>query len=299
MNPGDRKLSGDAPLRDTARGAEASLFSWARESGEVEQVVADLARCVRARRRRRLRFAGAVACLAMLGGVGFWQMHRSSDMLASPGAPVAKVLWPEKRELPDGSVVELRPGAQIEVSFSASARRIALRTGEAHFQVKKDASRPFVVEARGVEVVAVGTAFSVELGATEVDVVVTEGRIAVDPRATPLVTVDHGQRAVVPLSGENGAAGAPQVSAFSAQQCEERLAWRAPRLEFAGAPLGEVVKTFNQHNRVRLQVGDASLEKLQLSGILRANNIEALLRVLEREYGVHADRTDREIVLRR
>jgi transmembrane sensor len=57
---------------------------------------------------------------------------------------------------------------------------VVLERGEAHFQVAKNPARPFVVVARGVEIRAVGTAFSVGLESTRVEVLVTEGQVAVE-----------------------------------------------------------------------------------------------------------------------
>src|SRR3546814_16020939 len=58
-------------------------------------------------------------------------------------------------------------------------RQIALKSGEAWFQVAKDRARPFVVEIGDVRVRAVGTAFSVRREANGVDVQVTEGVVEV------------------------------------------------------------------------------------------------------------------------
>ena len=71
---------------------------------------------------------------------------------------IAAAVGYESRALDDGTVVELNGGAEIEVQFTAAERRLRLVRGEAHFQVAKNPLRPFVVEAGGVAVRAVGTA---------------------------------------------------------------------------------------------------------------------------------------------
>src|SRR3546814_17114732 len=60
-----------------------------------------------------------------------------------------------------------------------SSDLIALKSGEAWFQVAKDRARPFVVEIGDVRVRAVGTAFSVRREAHGVDVQGTEGVVGV------------------------------------------------------------------------------------------------------------------------
>ena len=86
-----------------------------------------------------------------------------------------------ERTLDDGSVVHLNRGTALRLDFRADERRVVLAEGEAHFAVKRDPARPFVVRASGVHVAALGTAFDVKIAPDEVHVLVTEGRVRVDP----------------------------------------------------------------------------------------------------------------------
>lgn len=159
-----------------------------------------------------------------------------------------------------------------------------------------------------VEVRAVGTAFSVALAPALVDVLVTEGTVSVaaENRATPtgapaphppVALVNAGDRCVVDASL------VPQVQGLSAADADEKLAWRIPQLEFSRAPLPDVVDAMNRHaatkSAVRLEVGDPTLNQLTLTGFLRADNTEGLLRLLETNFNVSADRSGTTIVLRR
>ena len=283
--PGRRAGSADEPS-PVATGLEA--LSWAVSSGAAGEVV----RHVEARRRRRVRrrIAG-VAGIACLGLVGAWLFPQAAATLAVP--PIAAVstvvVTPETRTLADGSIVELRPGAEIRVEYGPSSRRVVLRAGEVHFQVTKDAARPFVVVASGVELRAVGTAFSVDLGKRAVDVLVTEGRVAVTSppatvEATPAVAmVDAGQGTTVSLE----VAGAAAVRSVPSGERRERLNWRVPLLEFSGTPLAEAIPMFNRHGRRHL-VLDPTLGRLQLSGTLRADDTDSLFILLRNEFGIIA-----------
>ena len=283
--PGRRAGSADEPS-PVATGLEA--LSWAVSSGAAGEVV----RHVEARRRRRVRrrIAG-VAGIACLGLVGAWLFPRAPATLAMPpiAAASAVVVAPETRTLADGSIVELRRGAEILVEYGPSSRRVVLRAGEVHFQVTKDAARPFVVVASGVEVRAVGTAFSVDLGKRAVDVLVTEGRVAVTSppaavEAAPAVAmVDAGQGTTVSLE----VAGAAAVRSVPSGERRERLNWRVPLLEFSGTPLAAAIPMFNRHGRRHL-VLDPALGRLQLSGTLRADDTDSLFILLRNEFGIIA-----------
>ena len=181
-----------------------------------------------------------------------------------------------------------------------------LSRGEAHFDVTKGPGRPFLVQAGTVTVRAVGTRFSVDLGATAVEVLVTEGRVAIES-APPgsdvsppelLAFVDAGNRAVVERPAPTATAPVPQISPVTPPQVAAQLVWRAPRLEFSGTPLGAAIPMLNANSRVRLILADPSLEKVLRSGILRADNTETLLKLLEEGHGIRAERRGAtEIVL--
>lgn len=274
---------------ENSRATEDAL-RWMRGARAESALVAEVERSVRARRRRRaVAFAG-VGAAAM--AVGLWFFMAVKRDAGQVGAPTAVVTEPNRRTLPDGSVVVLREGAEIATDFSPQARRITLRRGEAHFDVVKDAARPFVVSATGVEVRAVGTAFSVGLGGGGVEVLVNHGRVAVEPAATAAALVDAGQRARVPAAG-----AAAEVSEISAAELAQALAWRAPQIEFSRTPLAEAVALINARlapagqRRIEADPADAGLRDLRLSGFLAADNAEGFLRLLESTFGILADRT--------
>jgi transmembrane sensor len=293
-----------------------STLDWARESGDAERVIHDLNVLLHRRRSRRRRVALTGLAVLVVGMISF-SWWRSPMGLTSAGETTAAANTilhrPSTRTLPDGSIVQLNADAAIETDFTGSRRRVTLRKGVAYFQIAKDPSRPFVVTAGGVEVRAVGTAFSVGVDVRAVEVVVTEGRVAVEktleanaPTATNSVASSGsapvfgaGKRILMEIVPAAPAPAAPQVSAFSPSQIASHLAWRVPRLEFAGTPLAQALRMFSEYGGVRLSLADASLGRLQLSGILRADDTDSLLRLLEGEFGLVPDRKADEIVLRR
>jgi transmembrane sensor len=262
-------------------------------------------------RGRWAPWALAAAALAVLAG-GF--LFRTSPL---PGAttplPGDAALATgflrvnERRALPDGSLVELKDGSRIDVDFSPEFRRVRLH-GEAHFTVAKNPVRPFVVEAGGVAVRAVGTAFNVRLEAGAVDVLVTEGRVSVEPVAAVAggagepgpapALVEARQRTVVPLAPT---AAVPEVVSVTPEQVREALAWQAPRLQFFETPLGEAVAEFNRRNTsYRLILHDADLARVRIGGTFRIDNVEGFVRLLEVTLGIRSEAAGNgEIRLRR
>lgn len=261
-------------------------LDWAVSSGAAFEVV----RHANARRQRRLRrrLAGGIAVLVAMG---VWV---AGDFASKPSASVnsAVALAPETRTLADGSIVELRRSAKIAVEYKPGLRSVVLQSGEAHFQVQKDPARPFVVRAASVAVRAVGTAFSVDLGRQEVNVLVTEGRVAV-ASATGTATLgarlaptlaEAGQQVVVPLD----AMDRTSVHSPSREAQRQRLGWRIPLLEFSGTPLEEAIVLMNRYGSREIHI-EPSLRRLRLSGTLRADDTESLLTLLKNEFGITAN----------
>ena len=295
---------------DVAAG-EAAL-EWARTQGAGERLAARSREHRRKKRRIQVALAGAAVGVAFMVAVALRPAHQVPQTItATPSAVVHNA--PSRRVLPDGSVVELREGAKIEVEFSPTARLVTLARGMAHFTVAENKARPFVVQTERVEVRAVGTAFAVEVNAREIEVLVTEGVVAVDratgsqradsptgrsalePAAPPLATVSAGRRVTV----ETETAAVTAVVEVSTAEQSERLAWRVPRIELARTPLSEALALFNRYSPVRLELADPALGALELSGVLRPDNPNALLHVLQVDFALGADhRADGVVVLR-
>ena len=253
-----------------------------------------------------IRTLAAAAAAVVVAGVFVFQSV-SPESPASSGT-VRVIPSPERLTLEDGSVVELNHGGKLEIDFSSETRRVRLVRGEAHFTVTKNPARPFIVEANGVAVRAVGTAFNVRHSAAAVEVLVTEGQVQVErsiavvaasaptplpPAPTALVA---GERAIVDTTAPTAQL---VVATVGPTEIAQALSWQGVRLEFAELPLAEVVTEFNLRNRQQLFVGDAATGRLRVGGSFRADNVDGFVRLLEASFGVSAQRrADGALVLR-
>jgi len=272
----------------------------------------DLLATPRARPRRWARltkFPFAVRTLAAAAAVALGIFVLQSNVPETPpsSGTVRVIPSPERLTLEDGSVVELNHGGKIETEFTAEMRRVRLVRGEAHFTVTKNPARPFIVEANGVAVRAVGTAFNVRHASDAVEVLVTEGKVQVERPVAAIVSsrvqspitptaLVAGERAIVDTTAP---AAQPVVAAVTPTEMARALSWQGVRLEFAELPLAEVVTEFNLRNRQQLVVEDAATGRLRVGGSFRADNVDAFVRLLEASFGVSAQRrADGVLVLR-
>lgn len=282
------------------------------QAGAADLLMEELKKRAKRRQRRRMTLASAAVAallLAAVAGRNLWESPQPEMIVPSTKAVV---LLPSVRSLPDGSVMELSDNAEVAVEFSPAIRRVSLKRGEAHFQVVKNKQRPFIVAAGRVEVRAVGTAFVVQRGTTDIEVVVTEGRVAVNAAAAEknvpaaagpaapvnLAFVDAGSGVAVSLPARPNAM--PAVRPLTESELGARVAWRQPRLEFSGTPLIEAAALMNRHSRVQLRIEDPAVGRLRVSGIFGAQNCDSFVRVLEMTFDLKAERRgENEIVLRR
>jgi transmembrane sensor len=238
----------------------------------------------------------AAACLAVMATV--W-LRRSDDALepvATNSAPKPE----DRRILPDQSVVKLNDGAVHEVLFTDTERRIRLTSGEAFFKVTKDARRPFVVEAGGATVRALGTAFNVRVAGGELDVLVAEGRVEVAP---PQATRREQSVALAPDPTVLGASqrvslslAAPlargQIATLTRREIQQTLAWQHGLMTFQDQPLAAIVEELNRLNQRQIALMDDSIAAVKFSGTFRSDNLDGFVRLLETSFG--ADVTSRD-----
>ena len=235
--------------------------------------------------------------------MGSYALVFRSHQLPPQSVTIAAIKLPGFKVLPDGTIAELRDGAEIAVRFSEAQRRVVLVSGETYFQVTKNPARPFIVVAGEVEVRAVGTAFSVQRGQSEVKVLVTEGNVVVDvaaksPTSTnsaglQQVLVRAGGGAIVQVSRQGEEA---QIRPLANVDLRSNLAWRSPKLEFNGTPLAEVVALLNRHSRVQFVIDDPELARRKISGTFGEENTDAFLWFLETSFNIQPEGTGENVV---
>ncbi len=248
-------------------------------------------------------WAAGLAAALVLGAMGWW--------ITRPQAPVSQSFAatgtePRRVPLADGSVVDLNLNSRLRVRFSEGERRVALDAGEAHFQVAHNATRPFIVTAHGVSVRAVGTAFNVRLTGGSVEVIVAEGKVEID-RLVASTPLPNQTVPIIPLllAGEKtqvtpNTDSAPRVEAVAPEVVHSLLSWQNRMTSFADVPLQEMVTRINRCNVLQLVLGDPQLGERKVGGVIKLNQVNAFVQLLEQDGDIIADRSsDGVIVLRR
>jgi transmembrane sensor len=245
---------------------------------------------VKARGWRRgpspLRLAGAGLALmavlatayAVLGGA--WQPFLSTDEYRTGHGEQNS--W----TLADGSVLRLNTDSQVKVRLSRGERVIELDRGQIFLQVAHDTQRRLRVQAGDANVVATGTQFDVYRFHEGVTLTVLEGQVAVFAGNAP---ADNAGGVVV-HANESSRIDSGSVSQPTAVDGRAAEAWLSHQIIFRERPLGEIAAEFSRYAPLPIEVRDAKLGELAISGDFDAFDSESFLAFL---------RANSDVVIRR
>jgi transmembrane sensor len=233
------------------------------------------------------------------GGIGLTAAAAASVVIGWPrliGQHITTARG-EIRRLPlaDGSVATINSDSDLRIVLAGDSRRVDLERGQAWFQVAKDRTRPFVVDAGIAQARAVGTAFSVVRGRDGVQVAVTEGVVAVWPSdSSGMMTIlEAGQFANFRTAG-----GAPTIGSAPGE-IERALAWRNGEIALENDSLAEAIASFNRYNRKQIVLTDQSLAQEKLVGLFRLDKPENFASMLGESLDLDVSVTTEEIRLAR
>ena len=234
--------------------------------------------------------------------------------------------------LEDGSTIWLNSNTKVTLAYTEHFRRIKLLQGEAHFEVAKDASRPFEVYSNDRLVRAVGTAFSVHKRKDSLEVLVTEGKVelAIVDNTLVIKPNDIDPLLIMPSTNKTGANTAffdvantdavdnpviikkwlgslvagqranisisgsalSDVSELTNSDITRHLSWREGKLYFVGESLEDVVNEIARHTEVKIDFIDPELKSMRIGGQFKTGDTEALFYVLESGFGIKINRLD-------
>lgn len=211
----------------------------------------------RAGRRRFFSLVAAAAVLLLL--TVWWNFADRDTTLVAEGENL-------ETTLPDGTRLILQDGSTLTYAadFNETERRVEL-TGQAFFEVTKDAARPFRAGRAGVEMTVTGTAFNLRVGPDELEVEVAEGSV--------LLNAAEGQTAVE--ANQCGVARPGEAPKLMPAPHLNRHAWRTGKLSFTEAKLADVLRTIC--NNYGISVTGAEDCDFPVSGKFSSRDAEEIL----------------------
>lgn len=238
------------------------------------------------------RRAAALILATIAGGGGLFGLARWRGSATRVATQRGEIL---RAPLRDGSLAVVNTDSRLAFDIGERRRTVRMSRGEAWFDVAKDPARPFTVALGYVRVQAVGTAFSVRVFETGVEVVVTEGVVALwNVRSDrKLVSLRAGERAFSPSEPLE----APTVSQIGEARAQRLLAWKDGLIVLEDRTVAEAVAEFNRYNDLKLVVEDDRLGDRRLVGAFQANDPQSFVRALSNILAVRSEERHGEIWL--
>lgn len=203
-------------------------------------------------RRAWIGGAGGALAAALIGTVALSRRHPEARIDAPIGSQ-------RRTALDDGSAVTLNTGAEIALAFAPVERRVRLLAGEANFDVAKDRSRPFVIEAGATTVRVIGTSFIVRRQQEMVAVTVREGIVEVR-RGTLRHRLLAGDRL---MTGH----GADRLEKLSSADVERAGLWQRGEIDLTGMTLDDAAREYARYSDRHILIADPAVGRLKVAGV--------------------------------
>lgn len=222
----------------------------------------------------RLKLTGAATAIAIGAALFFGpavMLRLQADQLTTT-AEIRTV------KLDDGSTIVLGADSAIKSTFGEGDRKVTLLAGEAFFDVVAD-GRPFVVEAGGVKVEVLGTAFDVRMTSAVTDVALAHGRVSTSfgNDMGSRTTLEPGE--IVSIERDSGAETRAAIA------IGDIATWREGRLYVTNQTIGSVVELIQRYHPAWITVPDRGLSAKRVSGIYDLTRPDQALRALVGPYG--------------
>jgi transmembrane sensor len=176
----------------------------------------------------------------------------------------------------------------LRVRFGAATREVVLERGEAAFDVRPDASRPFTVLAGERLIRVLGTEFNVLYTADRTAIAVRHG----------LVQVRNGPEGIASdLRVGEELTYVGNRSTRRDDAADRAFAWQDGRLIYEEVTLAALAADINRYYEAPVRV-DAAAAGLRFSGVLVLDGQESIVRRIEQFLPVDAVRAPDGLVLR-
>ena len=221
--------------------------------------------------------AAVVALVVLVGGYAWYAMNDASashfaTITVKPGQKASAVL-------PDGTRIDLNGGTKLCYDVvPGEHREVILNSGEAFFDVAKDANCPFHVRVKGMQVEVLGTRFNVKTTRERVETALFSGavRLTANNLNRPY-RMKPGQKAVYTAS--------TAALKWMPNDLHRDAGWKEGYLVFSSTPLNDVLQQIANWYGVQLQLARPRIGGDLLTGSFYNETLESVLHSLSMQYG--------------
>jgi len=245
----------------------------------------------------------AAALIVIFFSLGYFAHEMlQQDNSISSGMIVSETPLGSKTKivLVDGTQVWLNAGSKLTYpsSFEGDAREVEL-TGEGYFNVFTNKQKPFIVNASGVKVKALGTQFNVKAyeGEDKVETTLVEGVVEIENKSlNKTVTLIPNQKAIVTknefttpttepeeLSGLETPTPLEKKTSVNVKSDVETLvetSWKDPQWIIRNESLKDLAIKLERRYNVTIEFSSERLKDFKYSGTLEDESLEQVLQLI-------------------
>lgn len=227
------------------------------------------------------KLAAAIVLLISAAGLIFLRKENPTYILTQQ-----KV---SKNTLPDGSKIVLNCNTSLSYQdFDGKERVIRLQHGEAFFDVKPDKTRPFIIEAKGIEIKVLGTSFNVKQRDTITEIIVERG----------LVSVTRGKDIIKLKAGEKVFIGANSRSLQKQQNTDQLFRFYSNQLLIAdNTPLWRIVEVLNETYQTKIDIKNPQLKNAKLNATFKDEPLDEILKVIAVTFNAKITKIDEQQII--
>lgn len=232
-------------------------------------------------------WVGIAASLLFLIGISVFIRMQISDTKTTL---VAKVDTENNFTLPDGSKIWLNKSSKIIYPSKFRNREIKL-SGEAFFNVAKDASRPFVIQCESAVIKVLGTSFNVRTDQfeDEVEVTVKTGKVEVNSTVSKQkIYVVPNEKAIVNL--KNGT-----VTKLENDE-PNVIAWKEKQLTFENERLEVIALELSHYFGITFTINE-NIKNCRFTSDFNNPKLEEILALFGNYYNIHKSNDGKQILI--
>ena len=218
----------------------------------------------------------AVACIIIVLGLVNYRMSDKQKQLSTQNFMVLA----EKGQrafitLPDSTKVWLNSDTKISypADYGLKERNVTL-VGEAYFEVAKNPDKRFIVEAKGMQVEALGTSFNVNAYQNDNKIIASlfSGSVRVSYDRHVAILKPH-ESVKVDLLNRS-------FSRYKDESMQNIALWRKNEITFDSESLEEITHIMSRLYNTTICIEDESLKKVCYIGTIRNNNLENFIDII-------------------
>lgn len=224
----------------------------------------------RKRRNKKWLLAAAIIGFSVLSSVILLTLQKPSPIsITSVPKEATQFL-----RLPDGSTVILNENSKIEYPDEFGAVRQVRLQGEAFFDIKHNASKPFVVITEDVMTTVLGTSFAVKaFPSDDITVTVTRGKVKVSKENTTLGILSRDQQIIV----ERQTSSVQQLNVSA----KEAMNWMERDIHFNDVSMADAASELANRFGVEINFENEDIRECRFTAtFVKGEDIEQIMLVL-------------------